>query len=551
MSKRSIVVENGDVARKCRRSTPYGLHELNPYNQRTVDFVKLASKYPETFGKFFAKNGSQSFDWQDASALRCLTETLLNDDFGLDVVLHPSRLCPKLPNRLNYLCWLHDLFEHVNSTKRIHVLDIGVGANAVYPLLGNKLFGWRFTGTDIDADSIAWASKNVLKTKIESNEVKLLHVEVCTPAQKIFAQETVNLSEQLKQYLSENIKLQECRGPLRNACRGLGLLECTERKEVALEARLASLGEKVLMISLRELFFVDEVLDEMEEVTACMTNPPFYDIADRETIQSSGHSVCTGSETEMRTLGGEVAFLSALIFDSLVLQKSGARWYTCMVGKKGSIKTLRGFMRDAGVPIVHSTRFTQGRTMRWGLAWSFYKDNPPLSIYTKRSLGRKDLFTVKLASEALRQTQFPHEVEERASNVTLVKQRVLLALEEIEKKKSEVLSINQNLTVYGEEVEEKTRHDIAFTVSTAIPCNVDRGAQLLYRGRIRFLTGTEDAIVKLEVELEQCNADSSVMMQVLSLKDLRDTLEQHLLRSNRRWRRVLDRAGKDEKKKEN
>jgi len=37
-------------------------------------------------------------------------------------------------------------------------------------------------------------------------------------------------------------------------------------------------------------------------------------------IQVNERTVCTGSTSEMRTLGGEVAFISAIIYDSLMLK---------------------------------------------------------------------------------------------------------------------------------------------------------------------------------------------------------------------------------------
>jgi len=37
---------------------------------------------------------------------------------------------------------------------RISCLDIGVGANCVYPLIGQKTYGWSFVGSDIDQAAI-------------------------------------------------------------------------------------------------------------------------------------------------------------------------------------------------------------------------------------------------------------------------------------------------------------------------------------------------------------------------------------------------------------
>jgi 23S rRNA (adenine1618-N6)-methyltransferase len=32
----------------------------------------------------------------------------------------------------------------------IQGLDIGIGANCIYPIIGNAEYGWSFVGTDID-----------------------------------------------------------------------------------------------------------------------------------------------------------------------------------------------------------------------------------------------------------------------------------------------------------------------------------------------------------------------------------------------------------------
>jgi 23S rRNA (adenine1618-N6)-methyltransferase len=41
----------------------------------------------------------------------------------------------------------------------VRVLDIGVGANAIYPMLGRAIYGWQFVGTEIDAIAAKNAEK--------------------------------------------------------------------------------------------------------------------------------------------------------------------------------------------------------------------------------------------------------------------------------------------------------------------------------------------------------------------------------------------------------
>ena len=42
----------------------------------------------------------------------------------------------------------------------VRVLDIGCGANLIYPLLGAAMHGWCFVGADITDTAIEWATKN-------------------------------------------------------------------------------------------------------------------------------------------------------------------------------------------------------------------------------------------------------------------------------------------------------------------------------------------------------------------------------------------------------
>lgn len=42
----------------------------------------------------------------------------------------------------------------------VRVLDVGCGANLIYPLLGAAMHGWSFVGVDITDVAIQWAQKN-------------------------------------------------------------------------------------------------------------------------------------------------------------------------------------------------------------------------------------------------------------------------------------------------------------------------------------------------------------------------------------------------------
>jgi 23S rRNA (adenine1618-N6)-methyltransferase len=116
-----------------------------------------------------------------------------------------------------------------------------------------------------------------------------------------------------------------------------------------------------------------------------MCNPPFYEsktgmLTSAAIKQRPPFTACTGSETEMVTPGGEVAFVSRMIDESLVLQDK-VQWYTSMLGKFSSLGTVVKILRDKGVENYAVTEFVQGsKTKRWGVAWSFEDLRPRMDI---------------------------------------------------------------------------------------------------------------------------------------------------------------------------
>lgn len=177
-------------------------HEKNPYKNRPPDFAMLAAKYPDLLGHFVRINkttGRGSLDFTDMEAAEALTTTLLLDDFGLNVEILKGHLCPPLPNRINYLCWLSDLIDASASlssgentaanTNKVRVLDIGVGPVGIYPLLGHSLFGWSFVGSDVDADAIQHCQRNIDANPQLTGYVSLVHVSGSAELQERIARD--------------------------------------------------------------------------------------------------------------------------------------------------------------------------------------------------------------------------------------------------------------------------------------------------------------------------------------------------------------------------
>lgn len=141
------------------------LHPRNPHRGR-YDFRQLVAASPE-LAAFVAVNehGSETIDFVDPAAVKALNRALLIQHYGIKGWDIPEQyLCPPIPGRADYLHYLADLLSASNGGeiprgKSVRVLDIGVGANCIYPLIGNRVYGWQFVGTDIDPVALGNAQK--------------------------------------------------------------------------------------------------------------------------------------------------------------------------------------------------------------------------------------------------------------------------------------------------------------------------------------------------------------------------------------------------------
>ena len=111
--------------------------------------------------------GGNTIDFADPAAVKMLNRALLKAHYGVAHWDIPrGYLCPPIPSRADYLHYAADLLaEDLASAlprgPAVKVLDIGTGANCVYPLIGAHTYGWRFVGTDIDPVAVNWANQLV------------------------------------------------------------------------------------------------------------------------------------------------------------------------------------------------------------------------------------------------------------------------------------------------------------------------------------------------------------------------------------------------------
>lgn len=112
-----------------------------------------------------AADGQETLDFADPRAVTLLNQALLLQQYGIrEWAIPTGYLCPPVPGRADYIHGLADLLGeshdgNIPTGDQLVGLDIGTGANLIYPLLGRVEYQWRFVGADIDATALANASR--------------------------------------------------------------------------------------------------------------------------------------------------------------------------------------------------------------------------------------------------------------------------------------------------------------------------------------------------------------------------------------------------------
>lgn len=104
--------------------------------------------------------GEQSVDFANPLAVKALNKALLAHFYAVaNWDIPDGFLCPPVPGRADYIHHLADLLAEASGTipANASILDIGVGANCIYPLIGVHEYGWRFTGSETSSQALSSA----------------------------------------------------------------------------------------------------------------------------------------------------------------------------------------------------------------------------------------------------------------------------------------------------------------------------------------------------------------------------------------------------------
>lgn len=297
------------------------MSSLHPRNrhQGHYDFDQLIKDTPELASFVFLNPyGNKSINFTDPTAVKTLNRALLRSFYKVEHWDIPANyLCPPVPGRADYVHYLADLLASHNGGKvpygdRIRVLDIGVGANTIYPLIGHAEYGWQFLGSDIDAVAL-----NSARQIIHANEG-----------------------------LSRAIKLRQQKSPHHIF---KGLLGANDYFDLTLcNPPFHASKEEALSGNRRKWRGLGKTTPKKNT-----------------SILNFG-----GQNHELWCEGGEALFIRRLIEESTTL-RSQVLWFSSLVSKESNLPSLYRALKRVTAVDVRTVEMTQGQKKSRFIAWTF------------------------------------------------------------------------------------------------------------------------------------------------------------------------------------
>lgn len=299
------------------------LHSRNIHRSR-YDFKLLIEKCPELKSFVFINEhhpdtSEQTIDFSNPQAVKTLNKALLTTYYDIQNWDIPkNHLCPPIPGRADYIHYIADLLAESNNGIiptgiEIEGLDIGTGANCIYPIIGNSVYDWSFVCTDIDEKSL----ENCTKI-IEANP-KLM--------------DAVSLQQQIEfRYIFKNIITSEDR---------FAFTICNPPFHKS--------AEEAAKGSLRKVSNL-----KGQKQTKAVLN-------------------FGGQNNELWCEGGELAFITQMIYESARYPLQ-CLWFTTLVSKQSHLKSLFKTLNKVNAAQIRTIDMAQGQKTSRILAWSFLSD---------------------------------------------------------------------------------------------------------------------------------------------------------------------------------
>jgi 23S rRNA (adenine1618-N6)-methyltransferase len=300
------------------KEKPAEKENLHPRNSHRAgyDFKQLCKISPE-LRAFAGPNqfGDVSIDFSNPDAVKALNKALLKQYYGVAHWDIPDGyLCPPIPGRADYLHYAADLLSELNGGtiprgNKINVLDIGMGANCVYPLIGNAVYGWQFVGTDIDPAAIRSAKNIVAENKAFEGKIVL---RLQTNKANIF------------------------KGVIKQG-EGFDITICNPPFHSSLNEAQASTASKWKKLGINK----------------------------QPTALNFG-----GQKTELWCYGGEAGFIRRMVEQSAVVAKQ-CLWFSTLVSKKDTLPVIYKSLKAVKALNVKTITMTHGQKTSRIVAWTF------------------------------------------------------------------------------------------------------------------------------------------------------------------------------------
>jgi len=296
------------------------LHPRSKHRER-YDLKVLVECMPElaAFVKLNAYK-DESIDFSDPEAVKRLNQALLKHHYGIDNWDVPKGyLCPPIPGRADYIHHIADLLCESNYGKipkddKVVCLDLGTGANCIYPIIGSTEYGWGFIGSDIDQRALRNATS----------------------------------------IIEQNTKLKE-----------------------KVELRIQRNPKDVLYGILDKNEFVDlticnppyhESFEDAQKGTLRKLNNLNLNKAETATKNFGGKN------NELWCVGGEKRFIRNLIHESKKFSDN-CFWFSTLVSKQNHLKSIYGALNSAHVEEIVTIPMGQGNKTSRIVAWTFLTSN--------------------------------------------------------------------------------------------------------------------------------------------------------------------------------